>query len=103
MFLANLALAQLECPADNEQTYVDPTSQATYRIECGYDRPGADMPGSPGWTDTLEQCIALRSETSGCVDVTYVPGSPGPCYIKNGLNAPVAKAGQIGAHLLSAE
>lgn len=103
VFLTNVALAQLACPADNEQTYVDLASQATYRIECGYDRPGADMPGSPGWTDTLEQCIVLCSETSGCVDITYVPGSPGPCYIKNGLNAPVAKAGQIGAHLLSAE
>jgi hypothetical protein len=103
VFLANVALAQLACPADNEQTYVDPASQATYRIECGYDRPGSDMPGSPGWTDTLEECIALCSQTSGCVDVTFVPGSPGPCYIKNALNVPVAKTGQIGAHQLSAE
>jgi len=103
LLLFNIVYAQLSCPADNETLYVDPTTQATYRIECGFDRPQGDMPGSPGYTSTLEQCIALCSETSGCVDVTYVPGNPGPCYFKSVLNAPQAKAGQIGAHLVSAE
>jgi len=103
--LSNVALAQLACPADNGWTYIDPDSQATYVIECGYDRPGADVPGSPGWTDTLEECIALCSTTSQCVDVAYIPGTPGPgpCYMKSGLNAPVAKNGMMAAHLPSAE
>ena len=100
--LANVALAQLACPADNEQTYVDPTSQSTYIIECGYDRPGTDIPGSPGWTNTLEDCIALCSTKSSCVDVSYIPGSPGPCYMKSGLNAPVPYNGMMAAHLPSA-
>lgn len=99
----NVALAQLECPNDNKQTYVDPASQLTYVIECGYDRPGADIPGSPGWTDTLEECVALCSTTSICVDVSYIPGSPGRCYMKNALNAPVAYNGMMAAHLPSAE
>lgn len=98
----NVALAQLECPNDNKQTYVDPASQLTYVIECGYDRLGADIPGSPGWTDTLEECVALCSTTSICVDVSYIPGSPGRCYMGNALNAPVAYNGMIAAHLPSA-
>lgn len=99
----NAAFAQLECPVDNKVTYVDPASQLTYVIECGYDRPGADIPGSPGWTDTLEECVALCSTTSICVDVSYIPGSPGRCYMKNALSAPVAYNGMMAAHLPSAE
>ena len=101
--LAVVSLAQLACPADNAQTYVDPASQSTYVIECGYDRPGADVPGSPGWTNTLEDCIKLCSTTSQCVNVGYIPGSPGPCYMKNSLKAPVPKTGMMAAHLPSAE
>src|SRR5579871_2688163 len=101
--LINVVFSQLACPAANGQTYVDPKSQSTYVIECGYDRPGDDVPGSPGWTNTLEECIALCSATSQCVNVGYIPGSPGPCYMKNALTFPVTKTGMMAAHLISAE
>src|SRR6266487_5045847 len=87
--LANVALASLACPNNNGQTFVDPASQSKYVIECGVDRPGADLPGSPGWTNSLEACIALCSTTPQCVEVVYIPGSPGPCYMKNALKPPV--------------
>ncbi|OCK73498.1 hypothetical protein K432DRAFT_447803 [Lepidopterella palustris CBS 459.81] len=100
--LANFAFAQ-SCPASNEQTFVDPSSQKTYRIECDVDRPGSDFP-APVWVNSLGDCIARCSSTSGCVNIAFASGSsPAPCYLKSGLNPTSTKTGTIGAHLLSAE
>jgi len=103
VIFANLTLAQLSCPAASYSTYVDPATQAEYRVECDYDRPHGDMPGSPVYTNSLEDCIAYCSQTPGCVDVTFVPPAPGPCYFKSVLQPPEYKPGQMAAHLLSAE
>jgi hypothetical protein len=100
---SNVTSAQLSCPASNGQKYVDPASQNTYVIECGYDRPGADCPNGLGWVNSLEACITLCSNTPTCVDVAYSPGTPGPCYLKSALNFPAAKNNFMAAHLLSAE
>ena len=100
---ANVAHASLACPGNNGQTFVDPASQSTYVIECGVDRPGADIQGGPGWTNSLEACIALCSTTPQCVEVVYNAGSPGPCYLKNALNHPTLNGNVMAAHLLSAE
>ncbi|OCK73727.1 hypothetical protein K432DRAFT_447684 [Lepidopterella palustris CBS 459.81] len=101
--LAKVAFAALSCPDSAGQTFVDPNSQKSYVVECGVDRPGADLPGSPVWVTSLEACIAQCSTTANCVNVAYAPGSPGPCYLKKGLNPGAANTNIIAAHLPSTE
>lgn len=43
------------------------------------------VPGGTSYADTLNECIADCDNTSGCVDVSYIPGSPGPCYKKSSV------------------
>lgn len=40
------------------------------------------------YANTLNECIESCTNTLGCVDVSFVNGSPGPCYMKS-------KAGDI--------
>ena len=37
---------------------------------------------------TLDDCINLCDQTSGCIDVSYARGNPGACYLKNAQNQP---------------
>jgi hypothetical protein len=43
---------------------------------------------------TMESCITTCSLTSGCVAVSYAPGSGGACYLKNALNTAVGNNGE---------
>ncbi|KAL1596230.1 hypothetical protein SLS59_007929 [Nothophoma quercina] len=52
---------------------------------CYSDRYGDDIPGGTSYTNTLDDCIADCDNTDGCVDVSYIPGSPGPCYKKSSI------------------
>ena len=106
LVFASFALAQISCPASDQSIYTDPNNApygVQYRIECNYDRPHGDMPGNPIYVNSMEECISHCALTYGCVDVTMVPPFPGPCYLKNVLEAPEYKPGQIGAHALYAE
>lgn len=33
--------------------------------------------------NNLGECLEACDKTSGCIDVSYVNGTPGPCYLKN--------------------
>ena len=41
--------------------------------------------GGTSYTNTLDDCIADCDNTDGCIDVSYIPGSPGPCYKKSSI------------------
>ncbi|KAH7081189.1 hypothetical protein BKA63DRAFT_561748 [Paraphoma chrysanthemicola] len=71
----------LICPYAGGKTYTSDCG-ATYRIECGTDRPGNDIAGSLPYVDNLNECAEACDNTPGCVDVSYNPGTPGPCYLK---------------------
>jgi hypothetical protein len=53
------------------------------------------------YTTSFANCLAACASTSGCVDVSWVPGSPqGPCYMKNSVNAASSNQGVWGARIL---
>ena len=95
--------ASLDCPASDGTTYASPCG-ATYKIECYSDRYGADstclpeknedlfadlfvVPGGTSYANSLDECIADCDSTAGCIDVSYNPESPGPCYKKSSVAA----------------
>lgn len=39
--------------------------------------------GGTSYVHSLEECIADCDKTDTCVDVSYIPGSPGTCYKKS--------------------
>ena len=43
--------------------------------------------GGTSYVNSLDQCIADCDSTNGCIDVSYSPGSPGPCYKKSSAAA----------------
>ncbi|KAF2804413.1 uncharacterized protein BDZ99DRAFT_575409 [Mytilinidion resinicola] len=88
----------LSCPAADGLCYVDATG-AIYELECSKDRYGGDL--SMSWESSLESCIATCSSTAGCIDVSYVPGTPGPCYMKSTAGEPQSNDGVWGALLVS--
>jgi len=56
---------------------------AKYEIECNSDRVGGDLSGNPYYVNSLQDCIAVCDTKTGCNDVSWVVGSPGPCYLKD--------------------
>lgn len=90
----------LSCPGSNGASYTA-SNGAVFVVECYTDRPGGDM--GMQYTASLDACANLCATTSGCKDVSWVPGSPtGPCYMKNALNAASTNNGIYGARLSSA-
>lgn len=86
------------CPASNGATYVSGSS--SFIIECSVDRAGGDL--SMVYTSSFVACMAACSSTSGCIDVSWVPGSPqGPCYMKSTAAAGQANSNVWGARVLS--
>lgn len=39
------------------------------------------------YTNTLNDCLRACDNTPGCVDVSYSPGTPGPCYLKGSIGS----------------
>jgi hypothetical protein len=76
----------LSCPASNGATYITPCG-AQYVIECGADRYGNDIANGLTYTNNLEACLAACDITPGCVDVSWVIGTPGACYMKGSAGA----------------
>lgn len=74
----------LTCPNPAEPTYTA-ADGSLFKIECMVDHLGGDLDFA--YTASLDACIDLCASTSGCVDVSYVPGNPtGPCYLKDAVN-----------------
>lgn len=71
----------LSCPTANNTIFT--ANSLSYYVECGFDRNGGNLPNIPVYVNSLDTCINLCANTSPCVDVSWVVGSPqGPCYLK---------------------
>ncbi|OCK98434.1 laccase-like multicopper oxidase [Cenococcum geophilum 1.58] len=87
----------LSCPSSNG-TIFTATSGDAYQVECFLDHVNGDMSGNPVYTSGLAGCIAACEARTGCVDVSWVPGSPqGPCYLKSKVGSPVSAGNVWGA------
>lgn len=49
----------------------------------------------------LNACINNCDATPSCVDVSFIAGNPGPCYLKYAANAPNLNANVYGARQIS--
>ncbi|KAF2811261.1 uncharacterized protein BDZ99DRAFT_570493 [Mytilinidion resinicola] len=68
----------ISCPASHGLVYI--STNSIFKIECYTDHLGGDMGLS--WEYSLQSCIETCDAMAECVDVSYRPGSPGPCYMK---------------------
>lgn len=94
----SLTLPALSCPGTDGQTYNLATG-ASALMECYTDHVGGDA--SMTIISTMEACITLCAGTSGCVAVSFAPGSGGFCYMKSTLNTGVTNYGVWGARMTS--
>ncbi|KAK0266327.1 hypothetical protein LTR12_005416 [Friedmanniomyces endolithicus] len=94
---AALASTALSCPASNGTTVSNSTAGTSYTIECGIDRFDNDL--SVIYSPTLETCIDACNDNPKCVDVSWIPGNPGPCYLKQGVGAVEYKSEIWGARM----
>jgi hypothetical protein len=76
------------CPGANQTEYQD-SNGGIWLINCGMDTFGGNMnvATNPTYVSSLVACIAVCESTSGCIDVSWVVGTPGPCYLKSSLGA----------------
>ncbi|OCL01495.1 hypothetical protein AOQ84DRAFT_402234, partial [Glonium stellatum] len=89
------AAAILSCPGSNGISYIA-ANGVSYTVQCYTGHSAGDM--SMSYQPRLESCIAACESTSGCVVVSWVPGSPsGPCYLKSSAGAAVSNGGAWGA------
>jgi hypothetical protein len=52
-------------------------------------------------TNTLNACLAICDITAGCVDVSWVVGTPGTCYMKGSIGAIRENTNIFGGRLIS--
>ncbi|KAL1794350.1 hypothetical protein ACET3X_007771 [Alternaria dauci] len=88
------------CPGSNGSIFVT-SCGASYAVECSADRYGNDLPNGLVYTDTYEQCLQACDKTAGCVNVSWVIGKPGACYMKGSIGAIRDNVNIIGARKLS--
>jgi hypothetical protein len=66
------------CPGDNGKNIT--VGSSVFTIQCGTDHAGGDL--SVASALTIDACASTCAQTSGCVGASFVPGSPGVCYMK---------------------
>lgn len=86
----------VQCPASDGTTFV--TGGQTYQIQCGVDHNGGDATNVN--TNSMDDCLVACSKYSGCTDVSWVPGSPGTCYIKTSITPGNSNSAVWGAVLV---
>ncbi|KAK0284971.1 hypothetical protein LTR35_000308 [Friedmanniomyces endolithicus] len=94
---AALASTALSCPASNGTTVSNSTAGTSYTIECGIDRYDNDL--ELIYVPSLSTCIDACNDNPKCVDVSWIPGNPGPCYLKQGVGAVEYKTEIWGARM----
>ncbi|KAF1832328.1 hypothetical protein BDW02DRAFT_581333 [Decorospora gaudefroyi] len=88
--------ATISCPGANSTIYTSQCGSA-YAIECGIDHFGGDLPNGMVSVNTLNECIRSCDLTNGCVAVSWVAGTPGPCYMKGSVGPARMEASVWGA------
>lgn len=84
--LVNVSVAT-SCPESDGSTLE--TNLGSFHVQCGADRPGGDMPNSPVWTPSFDDCIYQCDHDDMCRGALWSPGSPGACYLKSDLKTAV--------------
>ncbi|KAH9861405.1 hypothetical protein J1614_011151 [Plenodomus biglobosus] len=90
----------LLCPRVEGTTY-ESECGAQYSVECDSDRHGLYISKHPVFAVSLEQCIKACDDTPGCVDVSYINGTPGPCFLKSTFGERVDSSYIVGARQVS--
>ncbi|KAK1749886.1 glyoxal oxidase [Echria macrotheca] len=85
------------CPESNGTTYTSVNGK-TFLLECYVDHLMGDM--AMQYTNSYALCIEACSLTAGCISFAWVPGAPGPCYMKSSTGAPNTNAGVWGAKIV---
>lgn len=67
------------CPDSNGTAYTT-SNDEEFILQCYLDHAGGDL--SMAYVSSYAQCIETCSTTAKCVAVSWVPGAPGPCYMK---------------------
>ncbi|KAF2006303.1 hypothetical protein P154DRAFT_256589 [Amniculicola lignicola CBS 123094] len=75
----------LQCPGANGTAFTG-TCGSTWQIECDLDRQDSDLGSQNAYT--LDECMNICDATDKCMVVSYLKGSPGPCYLKSAANTP---------------
>ncbi|KAI4947330.1 hypothetical protein J4E91_006682 [Alternaria rosae] len=88
------------CPGSNG-SMVTTSCGAVYAVECNSDRFGNDLENGLVYTDTYEQCLQACDNTTGCVNVSWVIGKPGACYMKGSIGDVRTNSNIIGGRKLS--
>ncbi|KAI4667145.1 uncharacterized protein J4E79_001829 [Alternaria viburni] len=88
------------CPGSNG-SMVTTSCGAVYAVECSSDRFGNDLENGLVYTDTYEQCLQACDNTTGCVNVSWVIGKPGACYMKGSIGDVRVNSNIIGGRKLS--
>ena len=73
----------VSCPESDGTNYVSENG-LTFLVECFADHAGGDM--GMKYVNTFEGCCETCSTTTGCKSFAWVPGTPGPCYMKSAIN-----------------
>lgn len=95
---AALDKRSLSCPSSNGASFTA-SNGAVFTVECSIDHPGGDI--GMVYSTSLDACIASCASNSACKDVSWVPGVPGPCYMKGSVNGATTNIAVWGARLAS--
>lgn len=94
-----VATGAVSCPSNNGATFSVGSSQ--YQLNCATDFDGGDM--GMVFTNTVMDCAAACSNTTGCLASSWVNGSPqGPCYMKSKVGTGNYNSGVWGVKKLAA-
>lgn len=88
----------LSCPNSNGTVYTA-LNGATFMLECYLDRNGGDF--AVDYVSTYAAACEACSTTTGCVALSWLPGTNNPNYMKDAVAAGVTNDGVWGARLLS--
>ncbi|GME38091.1 hypothetical protein GTA08_BOTSDO10064 [Neofusicoccum parvum] len=84
----------LSCPSSDTKSY-QAKDGSTFTVECFIDHLAGDIGMS--YQSSLDSCIDSCASTEGCVDIAWIPGSPGPCYLKGEVGTKISNQGVWGA------
>jgi len=71
----------LACPVNNAQNFSIGTN--LYHLACSTDLTGNDL--HMVYTPSIYACTVACSNTTNCIAASWLPGSPGPCYMKSAV------------------
>lgn len=88
------ATSTLSCPASDKESFKTKDG-SSYTVECYADHFAGDI--GMTYKSTLDSCIEACASRGDCVDIAWLPGSPGPCYLKGEVGARLSNQGVWGA------